>query len=76
MGGIFSAPKAPPPPPPPPPAPTKSDAEVRDAEQAERRRRAAAQGRQSTILTMGLNPAANQQAAEGGQMGGKTLLGQ
>jgi len=50
--------------------PEKSDQEVRDEELKERRRRAAAKGRQSTILTGG-------QGVQGEDTGGKkTLLGQ
>ena len=70
MGGFFSPPKPPAPPPPPPPMPEKSDAEVRSAELDERKRRAAAKGRQSTILTGGLG-----QSEEGVAGGKKTLLG-
>mgnify|MGYP003111024517 FL=1 len=58
MGGILSPmkPPAPPPPPPPMPAPvvpTRSDADIRAARENERKRRLAAAGRQSTILTSG-----------------------
>ena len=68
MGGFISGPKAPAPPPPPPPMPEKSDQEVRDEELKERRRRAAAKGRQSTILT-------GAQGVQDGVGGKKTLLG-
>jgi len=53
MGGLFSSP-APPPAPmlePAPVAPTKSDEDVRASRENERKRRLAAAGRQSTILT-------------------------
>jgi len=52
MGGIFSSP-APPPPQlaPAPVAPTTSDEDVRASRENERKRRLAAAGRQSTILT-------------------------
>tara|TARA_R110000824_G_scaffold300283_2_gene488314 strand:- start:482 stop:694 length:213 start_codon:yes stop_codon:yes gene_type:complete len=52
MGGIFGSP-APPPPAiePAPIAPTKSDEDVRASRDNERKRRLAAAGRQSTILT-------------------------
>tara|TARA_R100001086_G_scaffold162473_1_gene87595 strand:- start:1104 stop:1337 length:234 start_codon:yes stop_codon:yes gene_type:complete len=58
MGGILSPmkPPAPPPPPAPMPAPvvpTRSDADIRAARENERKRRLAAAGRQSTILTSG-----------------------
>jgi len=52
MGGIFSSP-APPPPQlaPAPEAPAESDEDVRASRENERKRRLAAAGRQSTILT-------------------------
>ena len=55
MSGITSIFKSPKPQPAPEPAPppTRSDAEVADAADSERRRRAAAIGRSSTILTSG-----------------------
>tara|TARA_R100000700_G_C3166473_1_gene141532 strand:+ start:1055 stop:1282 length:228 start_codon:yes stop_codon:yes gene_type:complete len=57
MGGLFgsksSSPPPPPPPMPPPPAPTRSDADIRATRDNERKRRLAAAGRQSTILTSG-----------------------
>lgn len=52
MGGLISSP-TPTAPVPLPPPPTQSDAEVQDAALAERRRRAAALGRESTINTSG-----------------------
>lgn len=67
MGGMFSSPKLPTPQPPPPP-PGKSDEEVRSAELEDRRRRAAAKGRQSTILT-------GAQGVEDQGAGGKKMLG-
>jgi len=65
---MCGRPKAPPPPPPPPPMPSKSDAEIKSAEQDARKRRSAAKGRQSTILTTGQE--------DQGQASKKTLLGQ
>ena len=61
-------PAAPAPPPPPEPPPTRDDPEVNAAATAERKRRLAMKGRQSTILTgaMGDTDQANV---------GKTLLG-
>ena len=52
MGGIFSSPKIPDPTPAPAP-PSRSDAEVREAALAARRRAASASGRESTIKTSG-----------------------
>ena len=55
MGGILS-PKVPAPPPPvpvAPPPPTKSDSDIRASRENERKRRLAAAGRKSTILTGG-----------------------
>lgn len=47
----FSRPSIPAAPPPPPPVATEQDQAVLAAQDAERKRRAMAQGRQSTILT-------------------------
>lgn len=52
MGGLFSSPKIPDPTPAPAP-PSRSDAEVREAALAARRRAAGAKGRESTITTSG-----------------------
>ena len=51
MGGIFGGGPSMPAPVAPPPPPSKSDAEVRGEALLDRQRRAAAKGRQSTILT-------------------------
>ena len=67
MGAIFGTPAAPAPPPPPEP-PKVSDSEVQARALEERKRRTAAGGRASTILTSG------QGVAEGGAAA-KTLLG-
>tara|TARA_R110000787_G_scaffold34160_1_gene88806 strand:- start:1144 stop:1365 length:222 start_codon:yes stop_codon:yes gene_type:complete len=56
MGGMFSSPKPPAPPPlpaPTPPPPQKSDSDIRSSRDNERKRRLAAAGRKSTILTSG-----------------------
>mgnify|MGYP007004758901 CR=1 FL=1 len=56
MGGIFSAPKVPAPPPlpaPTPPPPQASNKDIRASRDNERKRRLAAAGRKSTILTSG-----------------------
>lgn len=53
MGGLFSSPAPPPAPPAPPPPPTRADEDVQDAALQERRLRAKARGRASTILTSG-----------------------
>jgi len=54
MGNPFKAPSPPSPPPPPPPPPTvENNAEIEAAKENERKRRVAAQGRSSTILTSG-----------------------
>ena len=67
-GGAPSPPPLPPLPPLPPPLPTRDDPAVNEAAEAERRRRLAARGIGSTILTgpLGVTEEANV---------GKTLLG-
>ncbi len=64
----FSSAPSPPPPPPPPPPPQVSDPEVQAAKENERKRRIAAQGRSSTILTGG-------QGVADERTQGKKLLG-
>ena len=69
LGGAGGAPSIPAPPAPPPPPPTRDDPQVNADADAERRRRLAAKGANSTI---GTSPLGVEEAANTGQ---KTLLG-
>lgn len=53
MGNPFKAPSPSAPPPPPPPPTVENNAEIEAAKENERKRRVAARGRSSTILTSG-----------------------
>jgi hypothetical protein len=70
MGGIFGGGPSMPAPVAPPPPPAKSDAEVRSEALLDRQRRAAAKGRQSTILTGGTG------VEDAGAAQKKTMLGE
>jgi len=68
----MSSPRAPAPPPAPPPvpaSPTRDDPEMVEAQRSARRRRIAAQGRSSTMLTGG------QGVTEEANLGQASLLG-